>query len=355
MQLKLNLHRFSKKIKTLPKMRDKASFLKKMSVLLEEGYTFRDSLSMLLPHHVEELSEVESLVEEKFRSGSNMSEILQLLGFQKSYLMTIHVAEQHGRVVRALDSIASQMITKEETQKRLQKLMAYPAILFVFLVLLFFGFRTYFLPNMSSMMLSREGDASVSKLTLSSFFLHIPDALIIAACGSILFAFVAWRIISKKEIAHQMIVYLKIPVLCRFFRLQLTRQFAYELGGLLESGLSMQESLIILQRQELQPFMAKIAGELRNRVIFGDSLSTAVNHMKFFQKGFNAHILHGEEGGNLGRELQIYSDFLTDKTEANMTRVLAIIQPLLFCIIAVCILGAYLAILLPMYEMIEMV
>ncbi|MEK5529147.1 hypothetical protein BK128_18400 [Viridibacillus sp. FSL H7-0596] len=355
MQLKLNLHRFSKKIKTLPKMRDKASFLKKMSVLLEEGYTFRDSLSMLLPHHVEELSEVESLVEEKFRSGSNMSEILQLLGFQKSYLMTIHVAEQHGRVVRALDSIASQMITKEETQKRLQKLMAYPAILFVFLVLLFFGFRTYFLPNMSSMMLSREGDASVSKLTLSSFFLHIPDALIIAACGSILFAFVAWRIISKKEIGHQMIVYLKIPVLCRWFRLQLTRQFAYELGGLLESGLSMQESLIILQRQELQPFMAKIAGELRNRVIFGDSLSTAVNHMKFFQKGFNAHILHGEEGGNLGRELQIYSDFLTDKTEANMTRVLAIIQPLLFCIIAVCILGAYLAILLPMYEMIEMV
>lgn len=336
-------------------MRDKASFLKKMSVLLEEGYTFRDSLSMLLPHHVEELSEVESLVEEKFRSGSNMSEILQLLGFQKSYLMTIHVAEQHGRVVRALDSIASQMITKEETQKRLQKLMAYPAILFVFLVLLFFGFRTYFLPNMSSMMLSREGDASVSKLTLSSFFLHIPDALIIAACGSILFAFVAWRIISKKEIGHQMIVYLKIPVLCRWFRLQLTRQFAYELGGLLESGLSMQESLIILQRQELQPFMAKIAGELRNRVIFGDSLSTAVNHMKFFQKGFNAHILHGEEGGNLGRELQIYSDFLTDKTEANMTRVLAIIQPLLFCIIAVCILGAYLAILLPMYEMIEMV
>lgn len=336
-------------------MRDKASFLKKMSVLLEEGYTFRDSLSMLLPHHIEELSEVESLVEEKFRSGSNMSEILQLLGFQKSYLMTIHVAEQHGRVVRALDSIASQMITKEETQKRLQKLMAYPAILFVFLVLLFFGFRIYFLPNMSSMMLSREGDASVSKLTLSSFFLHIPDALIIAACGSILFAFVAWRIISKKEIGHQMIVYLKIPVLCRFFRLQLTRQFAYELGGLLESGLSMQESLIILQRQELQPFMAKIAGELRNRVIFGDSLSTAVNHMKFFQKGFNAHILHGEEGGNLGRELQIYSDFLTDKTEANMTRVLAIIQPLLFCIIAVCILGAYLAILLPMYEMIEMV
>ncbi|MEX3621782.1 competence type IV pilus assembly protein ComGB [Viridibacillus arvi] len=352
MQLQHNLHRFSK---TLPKVKDRASFLKKMSVLLTEGYTFRDALSMLLPHHVEELSEVEFLVEEKFRSGSNMSEILQLLGYQKSYLMTIHVAEQQGRVVRALESIASQMITKEETQKRLQKLMAYPAILFVFLVLLFFGFRTYFLPNMSSMMLSREGDASVSKLTLSSFFLHIPDALIIAACGSILFAFVVWKNISKKEVGHQMKLYLKIPVLCRWFRLQLTRQFAYELGGLLESGLSMQESLIILQQQELQPFMAKIAGEIRERVIFGDSLSTAVNHMKVFQKGFNGHILHGEEGGNLGRELQIYSDFLTDKTEANMTRVLAIIQPLLFCIIAVCILGAYLAILLPMYEMMEMV
>lgn len=336
-------------------MKDKASFLKKMSVLLGEGYIFRDSLSMLLPHHVEELSEVESLVEEKFRNGSNMSEILQLLGFQKSYLMTIHVAEQQGRVVRALDSIASQMITKEETQKRLQKLLVYPAILFVFLVLLFLGFRTYFLPNMTSMMLSREGDASVSKLTLSSFFLHIPDALIISVCVSIFLAFIAWKKISKKEIGHQMIVYLKIPILCRWFRLQLTRQFAYELGGLLESGLSMQESLVILQQQDLQPFLSRIAGEIRERVTFGDSLSTAVNHMEIFQKGFNTHILHGEEGGNLGRELQIYSDFLTDKTEANMTRLLAIIQPLLFCIIAVCILGAYLAILLPMYEMMEMV
>ncbi|MBK3494007.1 type II secretion system F family protein [Viridibacillus sp. YIM B01967] len=329
--------------------------MKKMSVLLEEGYTFRNALSMLLPHHVEEVSEVESLIEEKFRSGSNMSEILQLLGFQKNYLMTVHVAEQQGRVVRALDTIARQMKTKEETQKRLQKLMAYPAILFVFLVMLFFAFRTYFLPNMSSMMLSREGDVNMSKLTLSSFFLHIPDVLIIAACVSILFAFFTWKTISKKEVDYQMIVYLKIPILCRWFRLQLTRQFAYELGGLLESGLSMQDSLSILKQQDLQPFMAEIAGKIRGRVIFGESLSTAVNQMKIFQKGFNVYIVHGEEGGNLGRELQIYSDFLTDRTETNMTKLLAIVQPLLFCIIALCILGAYLAILLPMYEMMEMV
>lgn len=167
--------------------------------------------------------------------------------------------------------------------------------------------------------------------------------------------FLLWKWLRKRTIEDQIEFLLKIPIVNRQFRLQITRQLSYELGGLIESGMPMQDGLELLQKQSMQPYLSKVAEKIKQRIFYGDSLSNAVTQEDFFYKGFSEHVLHGEQGGNLGRELQIYSEFLTERTENSIKRILALIQPLLFVIVALCILGAYLAILLPMYKMMELV
>ncbi|MGX9135254.1 competence type IV pilus assembly protein ComGB [Rummeliibacillus sp. JY-2-4R] len=335
-------------------LREPAQLLKKMSVLLKEGYTFSDSLFMLMPHHIKNMSEIENHLLKQLRNGSSMTDVLKVLGIPNIYLMTILVAEQHGKTVQALHTVAIQLEKKERNRQQLLKLLTYPIMLFIFLILLFWAFRTYFLPNMSFMMNNRASEGNV-QLTLSSFFLHLPDLFIILAVLFVSLLIFFWSWLRKKTLKERLDLLLKIPVVNRNFKLQLTRQFSYELGGLIESGISMQEALEILQKQKLQPYLAKIAEMIQKRIIFGESLSTAIERENCFYKGFNAHVLHGEQGGNLGRELQIYSEFLVKRTENNVERTLAFVQPLLFLIVALCILGAYLAILLPMYEMMDLI
>lgn len=336
------------------RIKDPAQLLKKMSVLLEEGYTFSDSLFMLLPHHLKDDSDIEKEIKEELRNGSSMTEVLELLNYPKIYLMTILVAEEYGKTVQALQTVAMQMEKKENNRQRLIKLMTYPIILFLFLILLFLAFRTYFLPNMSFMMNTQTTEKQID-LKLSAFFLHLPDLFIVFAICIVFLLLMIWSWLRKKSIEDQIDLLMKVPIVNRQFRLQITRQISYELGGLIESGMPMQDGLEILQKQSLQPYLSKIAENIKQRIIYGDSLSIAIKNEDYFYKGFVEHVLHGEQGGNLGRELQIYSEFLTDRTENNVQRLIALIQPMLFIIVALCILGAYLAILLPMYKMMDLV
>ena len=77
--------------------------------------------------------------------------------------------------------------------------------------------------------------------------------------------------------------------------------------------------------------------------------------LDYFTEDFHHFVVHGENSGYLGRELTLYSEFLSNRIEIKLSRYLSIIQPTLFFILAVFIIGAYLAILLPIYEMINIV
>ena len=66
-----------------------------------------------------------------------------------------------------------------------------------------------------------------------------------------------------------------------------------------------------------------------------------------------AFVQHGELTGYLGKELLLYSEVLMEQIEQQTQRILRIIQPSFFIMIAICIVGAYLAILMPMYNLVH--
>ena len=116
--------------------------------------------------------------------------------------------------------------------------------------------------------------------------------------------------------------------------------------------MSLQDALDILRKQDRHSSIQIISEQVRRKIIEGDSLSKAVQTSSF-RVEFKAFVEHGEAGGHLGKELIIYSQLIEDHMEKVGLRVTGMIQPLLFSVLAVCILAAYLAILLPMYELLN--
>lgn len=345
---------FLRRNKPILPFKSQVSFIEKFGTLLKEGYSISASISMLIPHHIKESVGVEEAIHQQLKEGKDICDILKYLGIQQQYIMSLYVAQQSGALVNGLFMVAKMLQKSTENKQQIVKLASYPLFLFGFLIVLFVCFRSYFLPNMESMFLTRGGDNFI-QLTISSILLHLPDFLL-----SILFLFILvvlffMHYAKQKKAGQRLLLYYKIPILNRLLQLQLTKQLANELGALLEGGFSLQIALDLLEQQQHQPLVAYNARLFLQEIAQGESLSSAILLNPYVHPAFYPFVVHGEQSGNLGKELQILGEFMEDRMSNRAQRALQVMQPVLFCIIAICILGAYISIMLPMYDMINYV
>jgi len=346
--------RIDKKNRQIPKKKQ-AQFLKRLSTLLQEGYTFYASLIMLLPHHVRSSEDAQNILSAQLKNGDGVTSVLMALGIPSSYLLSIQMAEAHGKLYQALLVLHAHIAMIDRAKASLKKVVMYPIFLFSMLAGLFVAFRTYFLPNMELLASSRQATSSTTTMDLTNAMLHLPDALLSVCIVFILVAVaIHWRI-RRNTVAHQVKILQKIPVLSKWMKLMWTKSFSQELGTLLASGLSLQHALNVLKQQNFQPYLQVIAENIYTLVLVGESLKQAVQLSDCFIDDFPTYISHGESSGHLDRELLIYSDLLNEHTEVSLTRWLSFVQPVLFGVLAICILAAYLSILLPVYGMIDFI
>lgn len=338
-------------IKQEDKLQNGPFFLKRLAELLDEGYTFYDSMQLLLPHHVKNYAKALKIIEEDLSAGHGVTHILQRIGFSSGSLLPIAIAEIDGNLGRALTEMANRMQSKEDKQKKLTALLIYPTVLFLFIAALLLAFRRLFLPNMEALALSRQADGIAS--FLPSLVARIPDALFLSFLFFVGFITVATFYYKRLPVDQKIRLMISIPMGGAFFIKLKTRDFANEMGSLLQSGLSLQNALTVLIEQELDFLLAEIARRVREQVICGEPFHTAIERTEGLTEQFSAFAKHGADSGHLAKELLIYSNHLNDMLDIQLSRALSMLQPILFSGIAICILAAYLAILLPVYGMLD--
>lgn len=340
------------KLQKKEKVKELPSLLDRLGTLLNEGYTFSDAIHLLLPFHVDDVEHFRNKINKKLRNGVNVVDILQCLSLPKHYLIAINIAEENGDLASALQNISKQMAFNVEMTKKLRRLLAYPVVLFIFISSIFIAFRTYFLPNIEQIIQSRT-TSEEEVVSMTKIFLHLPDGIAILFILVVLGALGFTLFIRNRSVEKQLIMILKLPLIRYFYKLQITRQFARYLGSLLDGGFSIQHALNILQHQQFNQHLSYICSKIEKRIIYGDSLEQAIIVTSYFFSKFEVFVHHGEKSGHLGKELLIYCELLDEKLQSYIRTAIGIIQPTLFIIIAVCIIAAYLSVLMPMYSLIE--
>lgn len=332
-------------------IRDREHFLSRLAVLMKEGYLLPTALTLLLPMHTPKTEEAITGITGILKGGGNAAEILKFLGFKDPVLFPVEIAEHHGRLAESIESIAKSFARTEGVQKKLRNIMVYPVSLLLFTSVLFLFFRTNYVPNLTELMESlQSGEESGG---VPTYLLNLPDVFIgiFAAIG--LTTAVFWTLLKKQRVQRQIGWLLKFPLLRKFMRLYWSHLLARELGTLLHSGISLQESLHLLQNQTYHSIIQFMAKSCHEEVMTGNPLSVALGRQPFFAIDMASFVQHGEMTGYLGKELILYSEVLMERIEQHTAQLLRVIQPSFFVMIAICIVGAYLAILLPMYNLVH--
>lgn len=199
------------------RLHNRPEFLERLAVLLMEGYTFHDGITLLLPHHMKEYATVLAIINDDFKQGLGVTHILGRFDFSSSTLLPVAIAELDGRLALALKGMAARLRRKEEKQKKLKNLLAYPIVLFVFISVLLLAFRRFFLPNMEALALTRHSGANGFVSSLPSIVTKIPDVVISLVLLIMLLTLLCVVIYKKFEPKTKIRIMMSIPVVATFF------------------------------------------------------------------------------------------------------------------------------------------
>lgn len=338
------------------RIRDVPEMLQRISTLLTEGYTLHESIEIMLPFHTKYDDYWRAQLEDRVKQGDAAVGLFQLLGLDAKNLLIIQIAEQTGTLPQVLKKLGQELDVLMLAKQKTARALFYPLFLFAMIFVMFILFRQYFLPNMEQMLGFRNDlAASVAGVQLSKLFLRLPDTILFISVLSFVSLTVAIYMLSKKSVAFQIRFLLTVPIVQYYWRLVVTKEFAFLLGRLLVYGWSIQDALKIIHEQSFHKQLSYMAAELERRILFGEDLSNTVILYDYFFTGFDRFIAHGEKIGKLGEELLIYADLLTEKLNHAVLLITKVVQPLMLMIVAVCVIAAYLSILLPVYNMLDVV
>lgn len=339
--------------KKMPKihLRDRSRFLERLAVLMNEGYLLPTALTLLLPIHSRTLEAADKGLTSILKSGGNAAELLKFLGFKDGVLFPVEIAEHHGRLSESLASIAKSYGRTQQVQTKLKNILVYPVSLLGFTALLFLFFRMNYIPNLTELMASLQTGGESKGVP--AYLLKMPDYFIMGMVSILIGAAVFWKLLKAQPVPRQIDWLLRLPIVKSYIRLYWSHLLSREMGTLLHSGISLQESLALLAGQNHHAIIRFITEAVRKEIILGQPLSIAVERLGILSQDMPAFLKHGELTGFLGKELILYSEVQMEQIEQLTQKWLRIIQPTFFIVIAACIVAAYLAILLPMYNLVH--
>ena len=262
------------------------------------------------------------------------------LGFSSAIVTQLSLAEVHGNLHLSLGKIEEYLDNLAKVKKKLIEVATYPLILLAFLLLIMLGLRNYLLPQLDS-----SNIATLVISNLPQIFLGLTLALSLASLTGLIF--------YRKSKKIQVFSYLaRIPFLGVFVQYYLTAYYAREWGNMIGQGLELAQIFQMMQEQG-NPLFKEIGYDLDQSLQNGHEFSKVVQTYPFFRKELGLIIEYGEVKSKLGSELEIYAEKTWESFFTRVNRTMNLVQPLVFIFVALLIVLLYAAMLLPMYQNME--
>ena len=272
--------------------------------------------------------------------------------FPELYRATVAAGEQSGNLDAVLERLADFTESRHILQQQVRNAMIYPIALVVTAVAIISFMLAYVVPKV--VYIFENYDQQLPLLTRimiasSDFIRDYWLGLIIFVVALI---FGVRHILSKdgpKRRYHMLL--LRLPIVSKLTRGMNTARFTQTLSILAGSGVPILESLTIASQVVVNLPMREAVEEATQRVREGAMISKSLAASKLFPPMTTHLISSGEASGRLEELLARAATNQEREVDGLVTTLLGIMQPLLVIIMAAVVLLIVLAILLPIFEL----
>ena len=328
---------------------NKIYFIQRLSELIEHGYMLEDSIEFLLFQYDVSLEKIDSLKLE-LSHGKKLSDLLRYLGYSTFVTSKMKFAEDYGSIEDMLLEIENYLRIKKEQKEKVIKTLRYPLILTIALITLIMVFHLLVIPQFENIYTSSSIKMDIQTIILIKMIYLTPKIIsIIVILSIIVLVYMIYIKKYRKNIFLNTLMY--IPKIRVYARLYYSYKFTLELSLFLMSGFSLKTALEVIIEENYDYYLTYFSKKIMRDLDKGLSFEEAIASIKFFDKSVEKFVIHGINNGLIDRELKLFSELMLDTFLTSLDKMLRKFQPVLFAILAFVIIGLYMVILMPIFNM----
>ena len=328
---------------------NKIYFIQRLSELIEHGSMLEDSIEFLLFQYDVSLEKIDSLKLE-LSHGKKLSDLLRYLGYSTFVTSKMKFAEDYGSIEDMLLEIENYLRIKKEQKEKVIKTLRYPLILTIALITLIMVFNLLVIPQFENIYTSSSIKMDIQTIILIKMIYLTPKIIsIIVILSIIVLVYMIYIKKYRKNIFLNTLMY--IPKIRVYARLYYSYKFTLELSLFLMSGFSLKTALEVIIEENYDYYLTYFSKKIMRDLDKGLSFEEAIASIKFFDKSVEKFVIHGINNGLIDRELKLFSELMLDTFLTSLDKMLRKFQPVLFAILAFVIIGLYMVILMPIFNM----
>ncbi|WP_312092216.1 competence type IV pilus assembly protein ComGB [Niallia sp.] len=332
---------------------EQARFLKCIGELLDRGYSMSEAVQSSRYYMPNRRLEDINACYGSLKGGETFFENLVKLNFDRQVISFVYFAEKHGGFATAFQDASKMIQNKQDTIKKLSKLLSYPIFLLLFTFVLFFFVQSILIPKFNSIFLSMNINKNFFLLFVQFIGKVIPFLfafLLIFLVSSFFYYNLHFR---KLDIIVQMNLLAQIPYIGKMVRRYFSYVLSLQLSYLLSSGFSIYECLQFFQENKEQRLYSQIGIIAISQLKKGLRLDRAFVSFDFLDKELLQIIQHGQENGKLDQEFYYFGNHCLIQIEENLNKTMKVLQPTLYSVVGILIISIYLSVLMPMFQLLD--
>ena len=257
----------------------------------------------------------------------------------------LQLAERHGELTQALGELSTYLTLRTKEKQKLRALLQYPVLLLALLIGLGVVLRLYVYPELQSWQVWQLPTGLVMALQA-----------LLGALGALGllggWRYLAWR---RQPRLNQVNALCRLPGVGRLVQLYFSYYLVSNLALLVRQGLSLKEICALLQQAEPTTLLYQLGQQLQVQGSSGAALPALIQSQPCLPDELVALLGRGWTNQQLGQELAVFARLQFQRLTRQVESWLTLVQPVLFLIVALGILGMYLSLLLPIYQSIAVV
>ncbi|MGA4719435.1 competence type IV pilus assembly protein ComGB [Fictibacillus nanhaiensis] len=328
-------------------------FLYKLGFLLDQGYTINKSIELVRSQLPLKRREDADHMLEILASGHSVIEIFSPLHLPKEIISSLSINSANGNLTKSLMENGTFLRKKADWSARLNKAIRYPLFLLFLTVWIAIVFYQFLFPQFSILFSSLDVKTPLFTKWMLMFLGSMP---LIGVCFLTL-GITSWIVMivmrKKAKPSTQMDLLMRIPILKQFLLLLNTHFFSVNFGSMLQSGLSVSDALLVMEKHLNKGFFKEESQRLQKGLLNGAELTELLLAKSYFKSELAEIVRFGLAHGELGGELISYGEWIFKELEDKVYSSLQRIQPILFAGIGVFVLLMFASMLLPMFKLME--
>ena len=329
---------------------------KQFSIILKSGLPLVQTVDLVASQVSDKmLKKLLEEVSQDIANGWSLSYSFSQRGKNRlpvTFVETIRAGEESGDLVRAFErmSIYYDRITK--TRAKATSALIYPAFLTVVAVIVVTIIMTYAVPTFASTFDSMDIELPLATrivIGVSNFFSRYIWLLLCLVAG-ILFLLRLYSHTAKGRVQMSRLR-LGLPILGKIAVMTAASQFAHTMAAMLSAGMPILNALDTASRSISNAHLSAQIQEVIPGVEGGRPLGECMRACKDLPPMLVQMTAMGESTGSLESTLEIQAEYYDNEVDTLSARALALLEPIIICIMAFFVLVILLSIYLPMFSM----